>query len=646
MPPDAADATTTSTALTVVPTDIPAATPAPDRRIEDFRMIPLSLIDQNPDQPRHAFTDKSISAMKESIEERGLLHPIVVMPTEGGRWRLLAGERRRRAYIEMGRTEIPAVAVAPDIPAPELLALTENTNRQNLDIVELASAAVRLSTSKKDYNRDMIARALGKSPAAVSRAGSLKWLPPEILLEYAQDINVGPDMVPPRKDAVPIRTVVTQSDLLDVAAMWTAARKAWLKKHVLSDEVLEALRTCWQQVRIGKWKRDDIREVTRQIKEHVLAKPSEQVEILNDEVKSLTKSLSSKLSRLSVARHELKQEQVVQADSDQYGTQFDSDSGDCIEIREVGQSFRALIADGGTPTDLLIEQIGLVQEMLDDARGRGWPRDAMFAKTSLRELEQSLHATIDHVWNEVDGGKDGYPEAVRNLRAAWNAVKAFGVAPSGYDALTRTFFFDELTAMCAADDPRGLMPTISSAIHSLYTAVSQQNIKDRAFEDIFRTYGNQLADALADGDSIRGKKCFADAVAEFQRAWEVVKMSDKKVGYTVGGEIILRKMLPEFHEVVSGGNHCRTMESMMDGMFELISDIEKAPTAYRVVAYRAYVRSLAVASRRLARALGVSADAETESDSQMLAANSASGSKTNKQDAFMEAVIEEALAAN
>jgi len=84
----------------------------------------------------------------------------------------------------------------------------------------------------------------------------------------------------------------------------------------------------------------------------------------------------------------------------------------------------------------------------------------------------------------------------------------------------------------------------------------------------------------------------------------------------------------------------------MDGMFELISDIEKAPTAYRVVAYRAYVRSLAVASRRLARALGVSADAETESDSQMLAANSASGSKTNKQDAFMEAVIEEALAAN
>ena len=641
MPPDAADATTSSTALTVVPTDSPAATTAPDRRIEDFRMIPLSLIDQNPDQPRHALTDKSISDMSASIEERGLLHPIVVMPTEDGRWRLLAGERRRRAYIGLGRTEIPAVAVATDTPTPELIALVENTGRQNLDIIELASAAIRLSTSKKDYGRDMIARALGKSPATVSRAGSLKWLPPEILLEYAENVNVGPDMTPPRKHSVPIRTVVTQSDLLDVAAMWTAARKAWAKNHILSTEILEALKTCWQQVRIGKWKRDDIREVTRQIKEHVLAKPSEQVELLGGEVKSLTESLSSKLSRLCEARQELKQERVTPDQCD-----MRSDSGDCIDIREVGRSFRALIADSGTPTDLLAEQIRLVQEMLDDARERGWPSDSRGVKMSLRQLEQSLHATIDHVWKEVDGGKDGYPEAVRNLRAAWDAVKGYGVAPREFDGLTQTFFIEELAAMCARDDPRSLMPTISSAMRSLYAAISRQDIKDRAYEDIFRTCGNQLADTLADGDPMRGKKCFADAVSELQRAWEAVKMSDKKVGNTVGGEIILTNLLPELHEAVSGGNRCRTMDSMMDGMFRMIKDIEDEPAAYRVEAYRAYVRSLALASEKLARALGVPTDTETESDSQMLAANSAKGSTSPEDATFMDELVAEALAAN
>ncbi len=83
MPPDAADATTSSTALTVVPTDPPGnpgTMPAPDRRIEDFIMIPISLIDPNPNQPRHEYSPVAISSLAESIRVRGLLQPIVVMP--------------------------------------------------------------------------------------------------------------------------------------------------------------------------------------------------------------------------------------------------------------------------------------------------------------------------------------------------------------------------------------------------------------------------------------------------------------------------------------------------------------------------------------------------------------------------------------
>src|ERR671916_3209496 len=64
---------------------------------DGLREIPVDLIDPNPRQPRRSFDDAKLAELAESIRARGVLQPIVVRPLAGGRFELVAGERRLRA---------------------------------------------------------------------------------------------------------------------------------------------------------------------------------------------------------------------------------------------------------------------------------------------------------------------------------------------------------------------------------------------------------------------------------------------------------------------------------------------------------------------------------------------------------------------
>src|SRR5207248_2406798 len=82
---------------------------APRDELEEFRQLPIELIDPSPHQPRQLFDEDALVALAESIHARGILQPILVRPLPGGRYELIAGERRWRAARMVELDSIPAV---------------------------------------------------------------------------------------------------------------------------------------------------------------------------------------------------------------------------------------------------------------------------------------------------------------------------------------------------------------------------------------------------------------------------------------------------------------------------------------------------------------------------------------------------------
>src|SRR5438309_1569603 len=78
-------------------------------RGQELRELPLELIAPNPKQPRRRFDEDSLRGLADSVGERGLLQPVLVRPKAGGRYELVAGERRLRAARMAGLETIPAV---------------------------------------------------------------------------------------------------------------------------------------------------------------------------------------------------------------------------------------------------------------------------------------------------------------------------------------------------------------------------------------------------------------------------------------------------------------------------------------------------------------------------------------------------------
>jgi ParB family chromosome partitioning protein len=157
----------------------------------ELRELPLDVIVANPNQPRRDFPEEGLVALAESLEEKGVIQPVLVRPRPGGRFELVAGERRWRAARIAGLETIPALVRPHDDAASIELALIENMAREDLNPVEEARACAAL-VEELGLTREEVGRRVGRSRVAVSNLIRLLDLPDEALaLIEAGDLTEG-----------------------------------------------------------------------------------------------------------------------------------------------------------------------------------------------------------------------------------------------------------------------------------------------------------------------------------------------------------------------------------------------------------------------------------------------------------------------
>lgn len=147
---------------------------------EGLREIPVELVGPNPRQPRQSFDEGTLAELADSIRARGLLQPIVVRALAGGRYELLAGERRLRAARIAELESVPALVREADERDQLDIALAENMARVNLNPVEEARACATL-VEDLGLTKEAVGRRVGRSRVAISNLIRLLDLPEDAL---------------------------------------------------------------------------------------------------------------------------------------------------------------------------------------------------------------------------------------------------------------------------------------------------------------------------------------------------------------------------------------------------------------------------------------------------------------------------------
>jgi ParB family chromosome partitioning protein len=153
-----------------------SAAPSADAR--GAASLPVGLIDANPRQPRRHFDEVALNELADSIRLKGVLQPILVRPSAGGRYELVAGERRWRASQIVGLHEIPVV-IRPFSEADGFeAAIVENIQRADLNPMEEALSYHRL-VSEFSHTQEMVAAVTGKARSHIANLLRLLDLPEE-----------------------------------------------------------------------------------------------------------------------------------------------------------------------------------------------------------------------------------------------------------------------------------------------------------------------------------------------------------------------------------------------------------------------------------------------------------------------------------
>ncbi|WP_128891455.1 ParB/RepB/Spo0J family partition protein [Erythrobacter sp. HKB08] len=147
--------------------------------------LPVSAIEPLPGQPRRFFDEDALSELAASIEARGVIQPIIVRPLAGGRYQLVAGERRWRAAQKARLHEIPALVRDLEEREVMALALIENIQREDLNPVEEAQAYQRLADDE-GMTQAEIAKLVDKSRSHVANLQRLLGLPDDVLALVAE----------------------------------------------------------------------------------------------------------------------------------------------------------------------------------------------------------------------------------------------------------------------------------------------------------------------------------------------------------------------------------------------------------------------------------------------------------------------------
>jgi len=209
-------------------------------------------------QPRTRMDEASLAELADSIREQGVMQPILVRPVDGGRFEIIAGERRWRAAQKAGLTEVPALVKAVPDQSALALALIENIQREDLNPIEEAHGLKRLC-DEFGITHDAAAKAVGRSRSAVTNLLRLTQLPRPVQ-DYLQDgaLDMGHArallaLPAAQQTATAVRVVngglsVRETERLVHGLLNPAKRAARLKRHArdadtirLENELADAL---------------------------------------------------------------------------------------------------------------------------------------------------------------------------------------------------------------------------------------------------------------------------------------------------------------------------------------------------------------------------------------------------------------------
>lgn len=142
--------------------------------------LSISMVDPKSDQPRKSFDKAALEELAKSIEENGLLQPILVREYGNGRYQIIAGERRFRASKIAGLTEIPAIILDRDDRKVAEISLIENIQREDLNPIEEAMAFKALA-DEYGLTQEELSERVGKSRSAIANSTRLLDLPEPVL---------------------------------------------------------------------------------------------------------------------------------------------------------------------------------------------------------------------------------------------------------------------------------------------------------------------------------------------------------------------------------------------------------------------------------------------------------------------------------
>lgn len=152
-----------------------------DNNTEDGSVTTLTIaeVEPNQNQPRRAFDEEALRELADSIRIHGIIQPLVVRPLQEGGYQIVAGERRWRAARMAGLTEVPVVIRQLGDDQTLEIAIIENLQREDLNVIELALGYQALM-EQYDMTQEQVAEKLGKSRPVIANTIRLLALPPSV----------------------------------------------------------------------------------------------------------------------------------------------------------------------------------------------------------------------------------------------------------------------------------------------------------------------------------------------------------------------------------------------------------------------------------------------------------------------------------
>lgn len=225
---------------------------------ETIREIPVSRINLNTVQPRQDYDDQKLTDLMTSIQERGVLQPILVRPA-GDDFEVVAGERRLRAAKKLGLDNIPVVVKLVNDDEALVIALVENIQREELNPIEEAQGYRRL-IHDFGLTQDAVAKSVGKNRSTVTNMLRLLTLPTDIQQAVFDGklstgharalISIEDDYLQRELFAKTLQKGLTVRDVEDLVKSANNADTSSTKKRVKKDREIELLEEELQQ-RLG-----------------------------------------------------------------------------------------------------------------------------------------------------------------------------------------------------------------------------------------------------------------------------------------------------------------------------------------------------------------------------------------------------------